>query len=321
MSNKVDNFFLFLAILGAGVQFLVIITKPASYFFYVVSFLLLGSSFFYILIRSYIFQRSKPSTKDQERQQLEKQVERLNQQLNILTGSWSEGQIAYNFIAQRYGVGYSLLDINFEIKVDGSAIVTRTVEIEAFSTIGKLDTYLLIPERSVDGTERDIESAKLESFSPDHTITIQQTKESETDQVLSVVLSISPPLQKGDAFKFRMVESLPIGLYGINLSEEELNKRTDPYDYSGWNISRPSKKLTLNVHFPEFYVPDIFDAEVRYATATIFPSQRTQQEEQQRLKPQMIPVGDHLKYSLEVDYPMIGLIYILRWKPTPASSH
>ncbi|MCP4362133.1 MAG: hypothetical protein GY796_29345 [Chloroflexi bacterium] len=114
-----------------------------------------------------------------------------------------------------------------------------------------------------------------------------------------------------------MKELLPSGLYAIDLSSDQLSMRTNPYDYAGWNISRPSKKLRLNAHFPEYYKPEIFNAQVRYVAASVFPSERIQHGEQKNISPKMIlsPNGRHYIFNLEVDYPMTGLIYILRWQP------
>ncbi|MBK8904205.1 MAG: hypothetical protein IPM53_23700 [Anaerolineaceae bacterium] len=222
----------------------------------------------------------------------------------------------YGYTASRYGVGYKFMDIDFVIHKDGSATITRTITIEAFSEIDRLDTYLLIPERSESGESRVIDSPKVESLTGDRIVDFTEKKSSDTQQ-LSALLTISPALKSGEIMQYRMIESLPVGLYAINCSPEEYNARTKKSDYAGWNVSRPSKELSLKVHFPEFFKPTVFSSEVRYASASIFPAERIQHEEKNRLTPKLSlsPQGDHYIFRLDVEFPMTGLIYILSWQP------
>lgn len=226
----------------------------------------------------------------------------------------------YYYSAKRYGIGYSSMDITFDIKKDGSATVIRIIEIEAFSEVKTLDTYLLIPEESVEGNKRDIEPVQVESLTPGWNLELDAMKKNNKVQLLSALMIISPPLQSGNKIKYKVIEKLPPKLYAINFTRESLNSRENPFDYAGWNISRPSKKLCLKVAFPENFQPTVYNAEVRYATASGFPSVRIQHEEQKQLKPKLSKspgVKNFHIFSLDVEHPMTGLIYILRWKPVP----
>jgi hypothetical protein len=114
-----------------------------------------------------------------------------------------------------------------------------------------------------------------------------------------------------------MIEKVPAGAFAIDLTKEELMKRETPDDYFGWNINRPTQKLALHVYFPEDTKPQVYGILVRYASASGFPADRPQYEEQRNLdRPIMTgPEGDRFVLKLKVEYPMIGLIYILYWRP------
>lgn len=223
----------------------------------------------------------------------------------------------YQYISERYGIGYLSLDVQWNIKEDGSALLQRTIDTKAYSTVERLDTYLLVPEGDPVGNERHISHDIIESLDPDPDRNITLIDIKRELNKLSALIAISPPLNPGDTTKFRMKERLSTGLYAVNLSPSEVSQREKPYDYSGWTINRPTKKLSLQVFFPEGMKPKVYGAEVRYASASGFPSEQLQYEEQKRLNKARLlgPEGGRYVLTLDVDYPMIGLIYILRWHP------
>jgi hypothetical protein len=129
---------------------------------------------------------------------------------------------------------------------------------------------------------------------------------------------ISPPLIEGQQVRYELVEHLPEGLYGVNLTRAQQRVRKTDYDYFGWTINRPTRKLRLRTYFPERLEPTDYGVEVRYASAAPgIPSVAYQLEEQGRLERPSLDGPDGGRYSLKLDvsYPMIGLVYILRWLP------
>ena len=235
--------------------------------------------------------------------------------------SVDDAERCYKYGAERYGIGYDDLDIECLIHQDGSATVTRRVDVEAFSQIDKLDTYLVIPEAPLEGETWDIDLLQVRSLFPGMEVALAYVKEAQGR--LSALLTIRPPLIRGQQVQYEMREELPERLYGIGLTEEEQSKRKTPYDYFGWTISRPTKRLRLRVFFPERLTPEGHGLEVRYASAAPgIPSETFQLEEQRRLgRPSLDgPQADRFSLKLEVEYPMTGLVYILRWEPlTPVT--
>ncbi len=222
----------------------------------------------------------------------------------------------YKFSAERYGAGYTSLVVTCAIHDNGSATVTRIVEVEAFTDLPQLDTYLLVPEKSPDDNVREINIDKVKSLTPSKEVALTAMKEELAKK--SAVITITPRLKASEKITYEMVENLPVGLYAIGLNEEEILKRESPLDYFGWNINRPTKKLTLNVRFPKSYKPTQFNQQVRFASASGFPSTRLQDKEQEYISDPILVTDedDTSLLSLEIDYPMIGLVYILLWNPT-----
>ena len=143
----------------------------------------------------------------------------------------SEAEPAYKYLAKRYGIGYTNLSVQWNIKIDGSAELQRKISVESFSTIEKLDTYLLVPEKDPEGGHRDISHIKIEALNDKRDVYLAEKKEDSGK--LSALIEISPPLSYGESLNFQMLEQLEKGLYKINLSEEELKKRKEPHDYVG----------------------------------------------------------------------------------------
>jgi hypothetical protein len=228
----------------------------------------------------------------------------------------SVAENAYRYSAERYGIGYGWLEVQCTIHPDGSAEVQRKVEVEGHSEISELDTFLLIPEKPPPGEKWDIDFVQVRSLSPGYNVSLIHIPEQEGK--LSALIAISPQLGEGQSVIYEMIEKLPPRLYAINFTKEELAKRKSPYDYFGWNINRPTRRLSLRVYFPEDVKPDVYVLEVRYASAAPgIPSESFQYKEQGRLeKPSLVgPEGGRYFLKLDVDYPMIGLVYILRWQP------
>lgn len=247
----------------------------------------------------------------------EKLIEKISP--NDIEITQSEAESSFLFSARRYGIGYDVQEIKCIIDRDGSAEVQRSSTILAFSVINSIDTYLLVPESAIEGEQRTVGFLNIESLSPDRNVIITNKKNESQRQ--SVEISFAPPLRSGDEAQILMEEELPNGLFAIDLTQEQINQRKKPYDYFAWNINRPTRHLKLQIFIPDSYTPGIYQAEVYYASASGFPDERVQYEEQKRIQnPVRTIVDGRCILTLEVDYPMIGLIYMVRWNPKVGAS-
>ena len=226
-------------------------------------------------------------------------------------------ELSFQYSAQRYGVGYNLIDVECNIEKNGSAIVKRTVEVRAHSQLSDLDTFLLIPRDSSSANESwAVGFSSIKSLTDGRIVT--PGKVEEEFGRLSVTFNIAPPLFDGDSVTYEMAEELPVNFYAIGYTQDALDNRQTKDDYFGWTINRPTKKLSLRVTFPTGDEPQLYNGEVRFASASGFSARRFQYEEQKRLRPVLESWdSDRHVLKLEVDYPMTGLVYILRWTPEP----
>ena len=221
----------------------------------------------------------------------------------------------YLYQAKRYGIGYRKFDVQCIIDMDGSANVIREVELEAFSEISELDTFINIPEAGSDGRGRDIKIGNITSLDGRKlSLKVQERKPGR----MNAKIRIAPPLTSGETLAYRIHDFyLPPGMFSIDLSKEELQKRENPdSDYFGWHVNRPTQNFKIQVFFPQGKQPDIYQGEVRYASSAGNPSTNHQYEEQKQLdRPDLNWNIDRHVLSLAVKYPLSGLIYILGWKP------
>ncbi len=225
----------------------------------------------------------------------------------------------YTYSTKRYGIGYDSLDIECIIDEDGSAVIRREVVATAYSEVDTLYTYLLTAEESPSGKKRNLQHGNLKSLTESKSVTWKANKKRRDDR-LSGEIIIFPPLSVGESITYEMRENLPKKLFAINLSKIELGKRETPWDYINWNIIRPTRKLSLRVYFPEYAKPKYVNAEVRYSTPAGLSIGNLQHEERKLLHDQVKEEtgGGQSVLKLEIDYPMPGLVYEIRWLPLAA---
>lgn len=224
----------------------------------------------------------------------------------------------FNYITNRYGVGYRSIMSECVINEDGSAIITRSIELIAESDIGYLDTSLNIPTEK-DGSW-DFEMLQVYSTTPNRDVSVN--KKLILDNVQSAQLVFSPPLRPKDVVRYVLREKLPKDFYSFAKSLEELKemRKSDEFtglnDYFGWHVNRPTRYLKLKVTFPANWEPRIIESKVLVARSSGFPSTIEQREENRRIKFDL--VGPY-NLELEAHYPMIGLIYVASWQPILSS--
>lgn len=228
-----------------------------------------------------------------------------------------EGQ-AYEYYAKKYGFGYDFVEVDCFINHDGSAIVQRKIQVTAFANLNELDTFLLVPEMYSEGEAREISFGTIRSLTDDWNVTLGEIREEFGRSSASII--IAPSLNSEQSIIYEMIEQLPANLYAINLSSAELENRQTPYDYFSWSISRPTNKFCLRVHFPGFpnqFLPEIYSAEVRYASASGLPSSHIHHKETSNLRGPFLKESDGGRRvcTLDISHPVIGLLYSLRWQP------
>jgi len=232
--------------------------------------------------------------------------------------STCDPETVYAYSAARYGIGYRLLDVSCDVHYDGSAMIKRKVTVEAFSRMNSLETSLLIPETSGPGSWSEQNRLRVTSAPEQHYIVSAGViKRIERKQFAQIVFA--PELAEGKSLTFTMAEDLFPGIFAMGLSHKDLDKLNEK-DYFGWNIDRPTRALHLKVYFPKRVRPRVFGTLVQYNLA--FSGIQTaiyQYEEMKRLKDPILSETEEgrVVLALDVEYPMVGLMYILFWLPIP----
>ena len=127
----------------------------------------------------------------------------------------------------------------------------------------------------------------------------------------------APELAEGKSLTFTVSEDLFPGIFAMGLSHRDVDKLNER-DYFGWNIDRPTRALHLKVYFPKRVKPQKFGTLVQYSLAfSDTQTARYQYEEQKRLTAPVLSKSEEGRYflSLDVKYPMVGLIYYIVLAP------
>ena len=230
----------------------------------------------------------------------------------------SDDEITFLTAAERYGMAYDSLRVECILNDDGSALILREIKVAATSQFAELDTFLYAPDPTEAGEpwEIDPDFVKVSSLTAGWQIDVTEFKR-ESGR-LSALLRIDPPLLSGQSMTYQMEQRLPRDFYTIYLDPGQFDPNEDNYDYWGWTINRPTRNLHLRIYLPPGNVkPQEHHLQVRYASASDFPAQRAQYEERSRANKVELkgPDGGRYILDLSVDYPVTGLIYILRWLP------
>lgn len=225
---------------------------------------------------------------------------------------------AYQRYAERYGMAYDELQLECTIDPQGSAVIERKVLVTAYSEISQLETALVVPEKAPEGAQWEFDLPQAKSLDADREVVLEKVERG--DGKISGRLLIAPKLIARDQFGYKMEERLA-NLFAIGLTEDQLAGRRNPNEYFGWTINRPTRKLSMTIYFPDDFRPRLCDVAVKHASvAPGLPSETYQNEEQKRLgMPHLVKQGKRFALKLDVDYPMVGLVYILSWRPQPAT--
>jgi hypothetical protein len=282
------------------------IVGATSYAVFFILFLLLTTS-----VGIHIYEQLGKSLVDQVAESSRKVFQELVEQAS------NQQEQSYRYSAQRYGIGYESLSVECTIDEKGAATIRRRVELKAYADLEELDTYLQIPESDND-EDISLQERSPRSLSEGKSIVIKDLKKDSGR--LTALFKFIPSLRSGESLTYEVTETIVAGSFAIGLTEEELNQRADKVEYFGWNINRPTRRLSIQIYFPESAKPRIVhDARVRYALAVGLPSRTVQREEQKFLERPILsgPEGTQYLLKFDVEYPMTGLIYLLSWDPTP----
>jgi hypothetical protein len=227
---------------------------------------------------------------------------------------------AYEYLRSRYGWGYEQLEVSATIEGDGSAVITRTVTIKATQPQPMIEQTLFTTP-AVEAGDLYSSDIAVKSLAGELVATIGKVKPSGKGGYL-VEVNFTPIIAAGRTVKFELVQKLAPEFYAIDWSPAKLREHDITRQYFGWNIDRPTQSLHERVVFPESYPPTGYDLEVEMVPLMKdIPEPRPHRLEAERLKDclQLTRLTENqYRLDLVVDFPLIGLVYVLRWNPLSA---
>jgi hypothetical protein len=214
-------------------------------------------------------------------------------------------------------IGYEYSSLSFEIKVaaDGSAVITRRVDVLAYRTVDQLLHYLLVPVSRTPGGALESPEVRLLKRPTDAT-TIDLVPEAMGQDERLLYLKITPPLNAKDRLEYELLERVTENSIARTSDQLEPARHDNTF---GMDISWPTRALHLAVSVPMQYTP-------RSARCDVWrvPGQVTVEgvlKTTQGLLKTRFVTGERNEQchesSADVPYPLQGLTYVIRWTPPP----
>lgn len=212
----------------------------------------------------------------------------------------SPDQIAYELMSQRYGFGYEVLDVKCTIFGVDKCQIDHKYRVKAFSRLSQLDHYLSLESSNSNHSPVRVE---IVNSSPPNAIELGISTTSTNKPIVRV--NLVDPLSEGSEIDYILRQELNERFYGVDME-----------DFFGWSINRPIKKLILSIIFPNNLRPKNHQSKVWVASVVPeLKSERDNITEKVRIgEPKIEQIeGTLYKLQIEIDYPMVGLIYAISW--------
>ncbi len=219
-------------------------------------------------------------------------------------------ELHYLYRAKRYGMGYSNFRVQCIISENGSARIVREVEVEAYSEVSEIDTFVRMEKENFDELSGNIRLGSIKSKSGRKLNLVPFFE--KNPGISSANITFAPPLKAGDREHYSINDFyLPEGLYGIAFSDSDTPKKMFKW---GWHVNRPIRKLIIRVQFPYEMEPRTYSHNVVTSAAAGKATENVKHGEKKRLILSSLEMIDGRQtLHAEIDYPLCGLIYLIRW--------
>lgn len=247
----------------------------------------------------------------------------ISYMFNIINGSREQAdqQLDVNhsaiFSGNRNALGYSYEEIVFteEISLFGDSKYEHTYLLRCDSgTIKNREHSYTLMEGNVPSTNGRVKT--LEGSSK------IKWQKNQSGASVKHILKFIPSLKPGDFSRYSILLERASGCY--YMTQEDLfeaikeNKHPGnwPFESVGVTIKHPTKRLIMSVIFPDKYIPSDENNFSAYCGHMMEPigGENKRLLEKGAFKRMEID-GCRVKLSLEIDYPLMGVSYALRWLP------
>jgi len=220
----------------------------------------------------------------------------------------------HQVISRLHGLEYARLELYGKLDTDGSMVFTRTMEAVAHDEgINAIDHYMHTPEAltRLGPTAPDIPVPTVEIIQGKHTATATIHRQSKDH--LRFIVNFTPQLRVDNPVVYVTKEHYSKQTFAIFCDQlREVPTNVRDREYFAWDITHPTKSFKLEIEFPPNLHPKTFEPEVWRGASRVVKDNETMAI-WESLKP--VPRGDSTSLVLEVDYPLLGLTYVIKWKP------
>lgn len=216
-------------------------------------------------------------------------------------------------IAEGPGIIYNLYHSQSDVKIDGSAEITRIVDLEVMSgEVSSLDFYHF--SKFTEGCEITVSKISGES-------NVSVNILSKAPENVRFAVDFSPSLKERESAAFqtkeKYIEGYPMTLGQIADLIREGTWTGEPYVYKSCLVKFPTKQLVLTAVLPENY--DITTSEEYFDVRVGYYGGSRHLKEYARLRKSdccsIEKVSGRKVLKLTVKNPMMGLVYMVKWKP------
>lgn len=222
----------------------------------------------------------------------------------------------YVHAAEHVGFGYEEVRFVLRVGEDASATISRRVKVIAYRKVEQLDHFLLIASSLPLDEESGVSVTTISSQRTNTKLTPTEDLSSDRRKRI-VILSIDPPLRRGNVLEYETIEPMPPGR--IDLLYNQLDKeRENKFSY---DVSWPTKSLSIEVLLPFQYAPISEEADVWRGPSRISVGEVAREVQNTlRVDDAFLDAGSiYYRLQLTVDYPRQGFAYALKWIPPDAA--
>lgn len=219
----------------------------------------------------------------------------------------------YMDAAEHIGFGYEQVQFILKVQEDASAAIIRRVKVIAYRKVEKLDHFLLVASSLPLDQDSGASVTRIASQRP-NTKVILDDELSADGRRRVIILSIDPPLRRGNELGYDIIEPMRPGT--IDLLYDQLGKEKE--NKFSYDVSWPTKNLSVEVILPFQYAPTSEEADVWRGPSRISVEEVAREVQNTlRVDDAFLDESGSLCYKLQLttNYPSQGFAYALKWVP------
>jgi hypothetical protein len=223
-------------------------------------------------------------------------------------------ETAEETLATLYGYEFIEQTITVQIRHDGSAMLTRRIELEAWGNVSEVRHYLTTLVSDGEAKKISFRAYIDPPDSPrsaDFHWEVMDTP--SRDGLLVSRLWWDPVLRPGDKVTYVTEESTGPGSFALDRAE--CRRRNQANEWISWGIYTPTRKLTVTALFPLMCELVDIRSDAAYGGGIKFPRHREEADSCIKALQSVInPTNQCPSLIFTKDHPTLGLHYILTWK-------